>query len=1345
MWHQNVFVAPVGNVNIKDLLRVGGAAGRPGRVHAIGLGQHTGRAIDGLVELPVAVTELVQRHVAGAVEHGPALGIGELRKAQILVVNGVDLGVVTGWNIARRNRTHLDLLVARVAPIDLRDVRRRIGALTEVVVEVINTFNQDFQELAIIRCIGVVVANLAQRHVHGLVATAHHHEFGANLLGDLGWHVTDRGHLGGAGYDLDGINHHLHVLGGGDVVCLGHAVKTRDGGSGIKRDRAASQQRYRASGVERALALDQDIAAGQGAARQRSFHDGARPGHVDTGMQHDVASRTDGAANLHQHPGAEQSATGGARDFDHAVDDHAGRNQVQQFVGLGNGRIQCARATRHQQRFARCQVQGRVGARGVDVAAREQADIVALDFKRVLHVDVAHQVDVTRERDHAHGANLGLTERGGQYFTLADDAGHRDAIDRFDVDAAASGGVERAARNILVVAVENDFLHPDADTTAVGAAAQRQAVVGGHQTADVNHRTRAQHDVRTCIQGADSATGQQIAIGDDADLTGHAGAAGIDGDAAQGGHRKANAAGRCARLDVDQSGGVKLAAKTIGNIADNNFALRLDAQTGCRAGQRRRGSGVKRHALNRRVVGEGVVLAGQQRALRVDCGAADLDQTGVARTVELRVVGNRYFALGQQAQAAVGLHDHGTGVAGRCAQRDGVTSIEFHRMAWRLRAQHHVVDADVVAGIDLHRAHQANGAVQGDTVAGVDRQLIVVSRGGSAVAAHHAGDVNVLAREQNRRARFEPARRIDGTGEDAQVALARTHLQQRQVLAGLADGVANQHVVQTREHDAAARRQALEVRAAVGAQADLTGLLARSGVDQDVALRRQIALEEERAGAVDDDVGIGTAGDEIALNRNHAGRVHDHRTAQGLDQAGSLEVDRQATGDAGASVHVDAAVGTDGAGNGDHAGGCIGLAQVDDRAALAGVDGVGARRSLVAAGRATGRDLGKAQTFGATATGERCGKAQLEIAGEHQTPVVQTHRHFAVGCRGVSECRIDRLLQIGHQVTQAMVAVGAVSCHTDVGHVVGGTALNGQIEAGCGAQVAVGKLGKAVSHDLLRPGWRQYRHIAAGRQADGTVFLPGAELHVTAHHQAFVGPGVNRGASDGVVGDPVAADTATHVNGFARQQVAPEADLLVGGDADHRVAGEVAHGTAEVIAGRVVAVDDFATGQHLTLQPGVLRRVDGQHAIGVGHGDNGGARQAHADVVGIGATRELNQGAGPYPGADFNDGTGERQRVDTQVELAAGSQPHGGFFARPVDGFPDQSTRVIEVLGDGTARQHHAAEHHVANGVDCNQATRLVAGPARCGQTGNGIEDDARVVVIRTGRTGRDQADRLGR
>ena len=246
-----------------------------------------------------------------------------------------------------------------------------------------------------------------------------------------------------------------------------------------------------------------------------------------------------------------------------------------------------------------------------------------------------------------------------------------------------------------------------------------------------------------------------------------------------------------------------------------------------------------------------------------------------------------------------------------------------------------------------------------------------------------------------------------------------------------------------------------------------------AGVDQNVSLRGHLAFEGQGSGGVDDNTGVGTPGNEIALQCGGTHRVQDHAAIERFDQAGGQEGHRLGTRTTGASIHINSTVATNGAGYRDGTGRRTGLTKVNHGAASAGINGVTARRRGGACSGSCGLDLGEAQAF-CSAVGDRC-NAQFVVAGEQQAAIIQTHRYLAVSRIGKAKGGVDGRLHVSHdgtQTTQTCARTGGAQ--RDVfGHVYSAL-LKRQVEGGCGTEVAVGKLDKAVGSELLRPGRCQY-------------------------------------------------------------------------------------------------------------------------------------------------------------------------------------------------------------------------------------------------------------------------------
>ena len=140
------------------------------------------------------------------------------------------------------------------------------------------------------------------------------------------------------------------------------------------------------------------------------------------------------------------------------------------------------------------------------------------------------------------------------------------------------------------------------------------------------------------------------------------------------------------------------------------------------------------------------------------------------------------------------------------------------------------------------------------------------------MAAQHTRYINRLAAQHQVGASFQPSR----GGQDADITGGRGHLQQAQLGVALADHAINHHVIEAGDHNTPTGIERFQVAGAIGVNAHLTSLFALAGVDQNVALRRQIALQSKSAGRIDDNTSVGTTGNKVTFERGCPGRVHDH-------------------------------------------------------------------------------------------------------------------------------------------------------------------------------------------------------------------------------------------------------------------------------------------------------------------------------------------------------------------------------------------------------------------------------------------------------------------------------------
>ncbi len=459
---------------------------------------------------------------------------------------------------------------------------------------------------------------------------------------------------------------------------------------------------------------------------------------------------------------------------------------------------------------------------------------------------------------------------------------------------------------------------------------------------------------------------------------------------------------------------------------------------------------------------------------------------------------DRQFDGGHAGATADADQAAGTGDVVGARDVDRIAGGQPQFVAGVVHQQAGIVDVDVAARLDQHGAGQREVAVQADVAAGADRDLVVPGRRRGRVTADDAGQIDVLAGQFQQCAGLQPA----GFAFDRQRALGRCDLQQGQVRIALTDGAVDHHVVQTGQDDAAACIQRGETAGAMGGQTDLVLHHAvGAGVDDDVALGGQVALDQQRVARIDDDVGVATQSAQVTLDHGMAGRVQHHAAGQRLQQAGGGQAHVLAATRAGAGIKIDGAVRANPAGNGDLATGCVGPADVDHRAARAGVDGIAARRGGGAGRGIAVGDLRQAQQLGVS-TGNG-GDAEGELAGQHQAAVVQPHLDAVGIVAGAGdgpradldtmlhqrELAVDGCLQVVAQRSETGIAERAGGADRDLFFQPGMRAQqDAQHEAGIGADVAIGELGEAIGGQLLRPSRGQHRQVAGGGQRDAAEF-----------------------------------------------------------------------------------------------------------------------------------------------------------------------------------------------------------------------------------------------------------------
>ena len=856
-----------------------------------------------------------------------------------------------------------------------------------------------------------------------------------------------------------------------------------------------------------------------------------------------------------------------------------------------------------------------------------------------------------------------------------------DAVYRGECDRAAAVGIDGAAGNIGAIAVVDGSTDQDADPALVGAAGDLDPVGGTHDATDEYLRSRGDADgagrratdVRPRVDRRDLATQADIAVGQDAyqhiaallAFRPQATAGAVGDDAAAIEHLDADTGERRAGLDRDAAAGGEFAAQAGAGVAEHEVALRGQVDGRVLAG-----------------VGPSDAAAAHIDEVdpRAQCTADDqrlrlqLHHAVVGGAEDLAVDTERDAPCRRHFDAAVAFDQRAAGCCAGRADVDGITGLQANALAGGLGADRRVVDLDIVAGDCQQRAGELEAAVQFEITRRGDGDFVVVTRGGGGAALDEATDVDIAAGKLDQRTGFKPARRLGiGAFDDGQRTLRGDHAQQPEQRVVAANHRRDDDVIDTAEHDPATGIDGRQMARAKGAQADLAFAHHAAGVDDDVALRGQVGLEHQGVAGVDDDIGIGAARDQLALQRDVAGRVELHAAGQGFEPGGGGQRDRCVALHIAAGVELDAAVRADRPRDQDLAAGCIRAADFDHRAGAAGVDGVGPRRGLVAVGcNAGGSDLSESQQFGAPVSHR--GDSDLVVAGEIDPAVVQPDQHIgrtyahhaahgraAGGRRGDDEIgRRDGVLQVLHQAAQALIAnrCSRGQAHDTAGGV--GAEVDRDAQCGVGAQMPIGKLRESISNQFFGPGRRQHREVARCGQRDRAVVGQGFQLHIAADQHAVFAKGIGR------VGR--CHDAAAHVDGLAGDQVAGELDAFVGLNDDRRIAAKGAHRAAQVQADRVVVVDQLATGDELAVDIGAAGRADIDRAVGVGDDHARGTGQLDADAFRIGATDQLDALVGEHHRADIDVAPAVGDDRGRQPKLAAGAQPRGRILGRPGDG-----------------------------------------------------------------------------
>ena len=281
-----------------------------------------------------------------------------------------------------------------------------VGRPAEGGVGVVDPLDEELPQLGPGRCIGVVVADLLQGHVHGVELGADLHLLHAHLFGHLGGDPVDLGDLDEAVGDLLVAGHHLDGLGTGDQ----HGTAQRFGPLGQERIRqhlhiAADPDTDVVFRIQAARTLDgqvplAQVIAGKRAGRKRR----QAPGSAHAGIDLDVAGRLHLTEDDHIVFAVEQHSRIGRGGLHPAVDPHGAAQQMDFLGALDQPGCGVSGSGGHVNRIGGEQ-QVRGLAPGHHLPAGQDVDAFGPKRQRVLKIDPAGHAD-------GPGRGRGLDRRG---------------------------------------------------------------------------------------------------------------------------------------------------------------------------------------------------------------------------------------------------------------------------------------------------------------------------------------------------------------------------------------------------------------------------------------------------------------------------------------------------------------------------------------------------------------------------------------------------------------------------------------------------------------------------------------------------------------------------------------------------------------------------------------------------------------------------------------------------------------------------------------------------------------------------------------------------------------------
>ena len=640
----------------------------------------------------------------------------------------------------------------------------------------------------------------------------------------------------------------------------------------------------------------------------------------------------------------------------------------------------------------------------------------------VTHVDVAIDQDVFVGRHQTQQADFGCAQVTG--FNLADHTFDEDAVGGVDPDGAASGSVQGAARDAFVRAVQHQRFNQHGHTALVGASRYLQLIMGGDQTIDQQLRAGLDEDVRTGIAGRDCTAQLDIAIA--VDLYGTTGqgwtrpsaggaveaAGGVGPDGAARRHPDAHAGVVRTGVDGDRAGGRNTAP--LGAAAQNKAfsGTHVDGGALARPSQLRRND----------VVGVAVVGRDQggpstQCTQHRDLSSGQGHQAVVALGLHDHIAAHHQAVACSQDELASG-RQHTAAAAVQRAQAEVALSTHLQALGGCCGGQAQFRRCDVAPGLHVDRTGQIEAAAQHDVAGRFDGDLVVKGGRRGQAALDHTQYVDVLTAQGHQGTGFQPTAALS----QCQAAVGGADVESAQARVAATDDAVDHHVVQAGQNNAPACVTGEQFAAACGFQADLADAHAGlgAGVDDDVALGLQAALDFHGLFGVDDDVGIAPQSHQLTLQHRMPSRTQDHATAERLQAAAGAEQHILRARGSRQGVELNRGVRTHIAGHRDRTSFQVGVANEYLGAALAGVDGGqscrggGPKRSVGVC------NLTQTQTLGAAAG--HAAQAEVEASGDQlQTAFEQAHTNLLFGH---VERAIDGRLHIGHQAQQVGVVCG---------------------------------------------------------------------------------------------------------------------------------------------------------------------------------------------------------------------------------------------------------------------------------------------------------------------------------